>query len=250
MPLKFGKLAPKPHRDTLLMSKYIGADALPAPPEKRAWEYRVKSAWGMFLNNELGICVIAACLHWIMAATANTDKPAIFTDAEALRAYSAITGYVPGDPSTDQGTAWTDALAYWREIGFTDVNGTVHKILGWAAVGLTIPELNQALNLFGGLLIGTNVTQSMMDQFNAGQPWNAPFDGGIIGGHGIPELGYGGEGRSVITWNAEEQGDNTLPSNYDEAYCVVTQDFLDAAGMAPSGIDLATLQIDIASLPA
>jgi hypothetical protein len=246
--LKYGKLPPEYHRDTLKMSDFLPSVAvMPPPPAKRAWEYAVKTPWQMFDNDKVGNCVIAATLHWIMAATANTKKPALFTTGIALAIYSAITGYDPaqtdsnGNNPTDNGTAWTDMLAYWRDIGIPDTAGTIHKILGWGSIGLTLSELNQGLNVFGGLLIGTAVTKSMEDQFLAKKTWDAPFSGGVQGLHGIPRLGYGHEGESVITWGAEEQGDLNLYKNYDEAYAVVTQDFLDTQGKSPLGFDVDAL---------
>ena len=254
MPFCYGKLPPKFHASTLLMAKYLPSVALlPPPPAKRAWEYAVKTPWQMFKNDAISNCVIAAIFHWIMAATANTGKPATFTDELAVSTYSAITGYDPsqtdayGNNPTDQGTAWTNALAYWKEFGIIDANGTVHKILGWGSIGLTLLELNQGLNVFGGLLIGTAVTASMEQQFAAGQNWNAPFAGGVVGMHGIPRLGFGREGESVITWGAEAQGDLNLCQNYDEAYAVATDDFISAQGKSPSGFDLPALVADLAA---
>lgn len=246
MALKFGKLARKFHPKTLMMSSFIPMGLVP-PPEKRAWEYRVKGPWGMFKNDTLGICVIAAVFHYIMAATANTGSPAFFTDAEAVAVYSAVTGYDPsktdanGNNPTDQGTAWTDMLAYWQSTGVTDANGKVHKILAWGNVGLSVSSLRQGISIFGGILVGTAITQSMMDQFNRKLPWNWPFAGGVLGGHGIPLLGYGKDGQTACTWDSLEQMDTKAPSQFDEAYAVVTQDFLDAEGVSPSGLDVFAL---------
>src|SRR5580658_4087447 len=114
--LMFGKLAPKFHPNTLRLSKYALAGALPPPPSKRAWEYVIPaSGWGMLGNDQVGDCVIAAMMHFIMAATSNSGQPAQFTTELAIQLYSAITGYDPsqtdatGFNPTDQGTAWTDA---------------------------------------------------------------------------------------------------------------------------------------------
>lgn len=255
--LKYGKRPPKFNPKTLLMSKYVLADAPPPPPEKRAWEYVIADdAWEMLGNDTVGDCVIAAMMHFIMASTANTGKPATFTTELALELYSAITGYDPsqtddeGNNPTDQGTTWTDALAYWQSTGIVDAAGTIHKIEAWGSVGLDLPSLRQGINLFGGILIGLNVTNSMEQQFGNGLPWNAPFGGGIAGGHGIPGFGYGGQGESIVTWGKRQQGDLTLPGQFDEAYAVVTSDWLSVAGLSPSGLDLAALQADIAGLAA
>jgi hypothetical protein len=255
MGLKFGKLPPKPHLKTLALSKYLTAEALPPPEEKRAWEYAVPDttwAGSMLGNDAVGDCVIAAVLHFIMAARASAGKPIpAFTTQNALDLYSAVTGYDPSDPSTDQGTAWTDMLAYWQTTGVS-VPGEDEpdKILAWAAFDFTDPtKLNQAIDIFGGTLIGTAITQSMEDQFNAGEPWNPPFTGGVLGGHGVPFLGYGSEGRTLITWAKRQATDLTFPSNMDEAYVVVTNDFLTSAGETPIiGLNLDALTSDLAAI--
>ena len=53
----------------------------------------------MLANDTIGDCVIAMMLHSIedFHLDAGTPVPA-FTDADAISIYSAITGYVPGDP--------------------------------------------------------------------------------------------------------------------------------------------------------
>jgi hypothetical protein len=51
-----------------------------------------------------------------------------------------------------------------------------HKILGWAAPDISsLDAIQQGIAIFGGVLIGTAITQSMEDQFCKGQAWNAPF---------------------------------------------------------------------------
>ena len=248
---KFGKLPPKFHPRTLYLSHFVTPRISAPPPEKRDWEYRVSDEqWAMTMlgNDTVGDCVIAAMMHYVMAATANTEKPAIFTTEEAIKTYSAITGYNPGDANTDQGTVYTDALAYWQQTGLKDTLGRSHKILGWAAIDFSnIASLRQAIAIFGGILVGTAVTQSMEDQFDSGEPWNPPYSGGVLGGHGIPWLGYGSEGQTCITWGKREQMALEAIGEVDEAYAVITQDFLDRQGESPSGLDLDALQAALAA---
>lgn len=256
MNLCLGKLDPKPHRWTLKLSDFVpSVEVLPPPPQKRAWEYRISDAeWAgtIFGNDVAGDCVLAAILHWIMAATANTNQPATFTTQDAFDMYSAITGWdgVPGSPS-DQGTAMTDAMAYMVNTGVKDQLGRLHKWLGWASIKLDLQSLRQAIAIFGGVLVGVQVTQSMMDQFEEGQPWNAPFTGGVLGGHGIPGFGYGGEGEDWLTWAMRQFSDLNFISQIDEAYCPITQDFIiSSTGLSPSGFNVAGLQAALNALSA
>ena len=243
---KFGKLPPKRHPKTLRLSKYLDAGTLPPPEIVRGWEIQSGiTDFGMLGNDSVGDCVIAAMLHYLMMAKAIEGSPVTYTTEQALALYSAITGYDPNDPSTDQGTVWTDALAYWQNTG---VYGD--KILGWAQVDYTDPvKLNQAIDIFGAALIGTAVTQSMEDQFGKGEPWNAPFSGEVLGGHGIPLTGFGREGRTLITWGKAQPSDLTMPTAvFDEAYVVITPSWLAKAEETPLGIDLEALQADLAAI--
>ena len=116
----------------------------------------------MLGNDQVGDCVIAAMLHYIMAAQANVGKSVTFTTQQALDLYSAITGYNPSDPSTDQGTAWTDALAYWQSTGCCG-----HKILGWAAVDIFVARCHQARHLD----LRRSVDWSSDDTIDGGAVW-------------------------------------------------------------------------------
>jgi hypothetical protein len=251
MPLMFGKRPPKFHPSTLLFSKYLLSDAAPLPtaPPVKGWEYAVPDdvwAASMLGNDSVGDCAEACALHKIMGDSANNGAPITFTTQDALDLYSAITDYDPNDPSTDQGTAYTDLFDYWQKTG---IKGD--KILAWASVNFNNPaELNAAIFYFGAALVGIQVTQGMMDQFNAGQPWNGPFSGSTLGGHAVPIFGFGSQGRTVITWAKRQQTDLTFPSIMDECYVVISQSWLNAQGAAPSGLDLTALESDISQLVA
>jgi hypothetical protein len=250
-PHKFGKLPPKPHPLTLKLGDFLAATPyiLPSPEQKRGWEYAVPdSTWSdsMLGNDEVGDCVEAAVLHYIMSATANTGNPVTFTKDQAISLYSAVTGYNPSDPNTDQGTAWTDMLAYWQKNG---VYG--HQILAWASVDYTNNiTLAQAVDIFGGLLVGTAVTDVMEQEFEDNEPWNAPLGTNIVGGHGIPLLGYGRFGRTCITWARRQQMDlNVAPEMFDESYVVITPDWLQQANLqTPLGMNMSYLNQAIAAI--
>jgi hypothetical protein len=246
MPLRFGKKLPKFHPKTLLLKDYLPKTALPAPPVANGWEYAVSDAtWSqsMLGNDSVGDCVEVMALHYIMAAQGNVGNRVTFTTDQAIQLYSAITGYNPSDPHTDQGTAITDLLAYWQNTGIYG-----HKILGWAAVNPSdLAQVRAALYAFGGLLAGIQVTSEMMQEFQDSQPWNS-FGGDVEGGHGVPILGYGRLGQTVITWAKRQQSNLDFWSVVDELYCVVTPDWLDAQGKSPSGLDLQTLQSDLSAV--
>jgi hypothetical protein len=252
----FGKRPPKLNSRTLKLSKYLkSATPLPAPPAKNFWEYKsiAPNAWGMDANDTVGDCTCACIGHMVMMWTAHAGKLVIPTAEECLAVYSAVTGYNPNDPSTDQGAAITDVLNYLQNTGIT-VGGVVHKILAWAKIDQTNQqEVEQANYIFGGLDIGFNVPQSALDQNQAGEDWDVVADdGGIQGGHSVPVFGYGSEGATCVTWGALQGMSWAFFQKYcDEAYAIITEDWLSQAeSLTPSGFDLAALQADLTALRA
>ena len=247
---KLGRLPKKFHPKTLMLSKYLLSD-LPAPPAKVYREYKVPAnAWGFYGNDTLGDCTCAAKAHLLMMMTAHT-QPTMFVSAVAdiIAAYSAISGYVPGDPSTDTGCAMTDVLNYFQTTGIAG-----HQILAWASVNFADPvQFRQAVYLFGAVDVGVNLPNSAIDQTNAGQTWDViPDDGGIAGGHDVIYFGAGGEGDTNVTWGQLQASTNAWNQKYiEEAYVVITDDWLNAAdGLAPNGLDLDALTADLAALKA
>src|ERR1700690_965513 len=131
MGLKLGKLPPRYDARTFKLAQYI--ETLPTAPPLVDWTGKVPE-YGMLLNDKLGCCVIAGVMHLAMQQRAAAGLPvAVPSDDDVIAMYSAIGGYVPGDPATDCGCSMLDALNYWRQEGLT-FGGTTHKIRAFAAV--------------------------------------------------------------------------------------------------------------------
>lgn len=253
--VKYGKLPPKHHPKTLLLENFLSPAALPPPEEKRGWEWQAGIApndWGMLGNDMVGDCVIAMALHYLEMVTAIHGIPLTYTTQQALDLYSAITGYDPkqtdtsGFNPTDNGTAMTDLFAYWQKTGIYG-----HKIKAWASIKYTDPvKLNQAIDIFGAALVGINVAQSMEDQFQANLPLNAPFKGGSVGGHGIPIPGFGKYGRTCISYGQRWEMDLQAAQQIDEAYVVITPEWLSKASRTPLGMDMTALDSAIKAITA
>jgi hypothetical protein len=248
--MMLGKLAPKFNRKTLAFSKYLLPSAPPPPPSKAYYEYKIPaSAWGMLGNDQYGCCTCAGPGHEIMNRTAHSGTMAKITTDDVLAMYAAICpGFNPVTDANDNGAAITDALNYLLTTGLAG-----HKIDGWAAIDNTnIVSIKQGVYLFGSVNIGVNLPNSAMDQTQAGQPWDVVAnDGGIDGGHCIPIMGYGAAGCTCITWGALQQMSWEWFAKYcDEAYAEISSDWLDAQGVAPNSLNMATLQADLNALKA
>ena len=244
MPLKFGRLAPREHPNTLKFSDYIKHNAaLPVPPSKAYWEYI--NDWKMLKNDELGDCVFAAYGHMIMNWTKHEGDEYIPTDDQIVQAYSDVTGYIPGDESTDNGAAMTDGYAYWKKTGVAN-----HKIDGWVAIDWKNQEhVKLGIYLFGGVNPGINCPQSALDQFHAEMSWEVVDGSPIAGGHSIPVFGYGSEGCTCVTWGRRQPMSWAFFQHYtEECYSAVSLDWLDKQGIAPNHVNLDALRADLLAL--
>jgi hypothetical protein len=243
-------------RPRLKLSQFLTGTYPPAPA---VVDYVSKVAdWPMYGNDQYGDCVWAMIGHTIEAATTYGQGQTVkVSDADVLKGYSAVTGFDPADPSTDQGTVIQDALDYWRKVG---VGG--HKIMAFAQIDHTnLDEIDAALYLFGHVQLGIDFPAVAMDQFNEGKPWDVVADdGGNEGGHAIsgglarrdaatpfpprPELvGKNARGNYVvITWGRAQEMTPAFFARYvEEAWTVITPEWYDAQGRNPEGIDAAAL---------
>src|SRR5262245_36148446 len=138
-----GKAPAQPGRPQLHL--LAGKVQLPAAPA--AVDYG-QGSYPMYANDQLGNCVEAGIGHQVgQISRISAGAEALFTDSQIIAAYSAMTGYKPGQPSTDQGTYTQDAMAWWRKTGLDG-----HAIVLYASLKLTdVPTLKQAVYAFGGI---------------------------------------------------------------------------------------------------
>jgi hypothetical protein len=247
MPLKLGKLDPRPHPATLDFARYLTGE-LPEPAHKVWREYAVPaSAKQMYGNSDYSDCVWAMCANALILTSVHTGPIVVPTLQEVLAGYSAVTGFDPLTGANDDGTAMTDALAYWKDVG---IGG--HKILAWAQIDHTnLVHRKLGVDLFGMTLVGVQLPASAQEQFAAGQPWEYIPDSPIEGGHAILRCGYGAAGSDYESWAKwDQKASNDWEANcIDEEYVIITPQFINQATQrTPGGLDLATLQADLAAM--
>ena len=166
-------------------------------------DYSAKAAASLaniYDNNSLGDCVIASSYQALGTWTGNANgAPFLATDAQIIADYSAIGGYVPGNPATDQGCDIQTALNYYASKGFADGS----KLLGSLAVDPTNQqECEQAVFLFED----TSIRMDLPAPWVASMPTGNGFVWDIAGppvpanGHCIQAYGYSASGLLVDTW--------------------------------------------------
>jgi hypothetical protein len=240
-----GKLPAQPARLQLRLENYVTPE-LPEPPTAVDWQAPVDATgWPMYLNDQIGCCTFAETGHHIQLVTkAATGTAVQVPDSAVLTGYEAVSGYRPGDDSSDVGCRMADVMGYWLKTG---VGG--HRILAYASISPANTKLvKQAIALFGGVSIGMNVPKSAEDQFNNGEPWDYVRGSRSLGGHCVLLGAYSPDGWKAITWGAEQEMTAAFYSHeVDEVWLPVTAEwFVD--GTSPTGIDMRALGADYAAL--
>lgn len=246
--VKLGKAPARHDPRTLQLAKYIPAGAIPPPPSSEDYTKKVKT-WPMMLNDNIGDCTCACAGHMIEQWTAYTGAAVTPKDPAILKAYEAVGGYNPADPSTDRGAVILDVLNYWRKTGVAS-----HKILAFAALEpKNHTEIEDSVMLFGNCYIGVALPVSAQNQ----AVWAVPPGGavgpgapGSWGGHAIPIVQYDPRGLTVVTWGALKRMTWSFLDTYcDEAYAVLSDDWISkTTHVNPSNFDLATLKTDLAQI--
>jgi len=237
---KLGRLPADPTTPKLKLASFLTAPVAPVYPENRDWLSQV-SHWPMYLNDRIGDCTCATVGHLIQVFNKYGQKLDVqVTDNDVLNAYVAVSGYDPATGDNDNGAVVQDVLNYWRKSG---VGG--HKILAFAQVDFNNPdELRQAVNIFGNIYLGIDFPNTAMDQFDNDEPWDVVSGAYSEGGHAINAGYYDvSDGMwKIITWGKVQPMTQAFFDRYvEEAWVVISQEWLDAQGRNPEGIDMATL---------
>jgi hypothetical protein len=219
-------------------------DVAPPPPSV---DYGAKAGDAIaqvYLNDQLGDCVIASRYHAIGVWTGNaTGTPAVGTDAEVSQTYRRACG--PGDRGCDMA-----AVNQYQQATGVPVSGVVHKIAGAAAVDNTNQNLVMVcLDLFGSLNVGMNLPQAWYQSAD-GSDWGpvTGADAEIVGGHEVQAFGYDSQGVLIATWGGTRRilwPAFLAPTWIDELYTALAPDWTADANLAPNGIDAATLASDL-----
>ena len=249
--MRLGKKPARYDSRTLHMAKYLTKAALPATPVEVAWVSKVKS-WPMYLNDVLGDCVPAAAGHmieqWEIYSASGRPRP---LNSQILQAYEAIGGYIPSAPATDNGCDMLTALKYWKNTGIAG-----HKIEAFVSINIrNFNDVRTAIWLFGNVYLGVQLPIAVQ----GAKSWLVPNGGvntaqgapGSWGGHCVPIMAASPSNLTCVTWGRTLNMSHEFLLNYaDEAYAVLSADWINQKGLAPVDFNLDQLRKDLAALAA
>lgn len=269
-----GKLPPEHDSRTLALDKYrntpTDCDELPESCDWRPRVHEIQAEhgqlvttgygrriyhWGKMRNVTLNDCTIAAGGHMIQVWTANSGNVEVTVPDEAIvAAYSGMTrqlyppGWNPDDAPPGPGGGCLGALRYWRHTGIGD-----HKIDAFVKLDeQKREEAKVAIYLFGGAYIGLALPESAKKQFVWGKgkhPAHASTDKYSWEGHAVCAVAYTPKEVTVITWGREQRMTWDFYERYcDEAYGVLSHDFVTARGETPHHLNLDALIEDVEAI--
>lgn len=246
--MKLGRQAPRRDARTLRLARYLDRSVLPPAPPVLDLGAGAMS-WPMLGNDRAGDCTFAAAGHMVELWTDRaTGAPAEVRTADILQAYSEVSGYDPTTGADDVGAVELDVLNYWRTKGIAG-----HKIEAFTAVDyLDLDLLRIATALFGGLYVGLSLPKCAQ----GADTWileDARLRGdaapGSWGGHAVNVVGYDAQGMVVVTWGRLQKMSWAFWFAYgEEAFALLSPDWLTSRGVSPGGLDITALRADLASV--
>jgi hypothetical protein len=257
-----GRRAPSPHDPNVphwSALKAMRGIAQPPIPEALSWRKGMPTFLGAMGNAPdpdnpevpvAGDCADAAAGHLEQVWTFNASGTMVTRPPlKVLQAYSESTGYVLGDPSTDNGSVLLNVLKYWMTTGMPNADGTRSKILGFFKVNpQNGDDVRRVIAECGGFYGGALIPASWPN-VNPGQPWVA--DGPGVDGHCVPGFGYDPENIDCDSWGFGIPTATSVFTRYfDEIWAVVSMGWIEKTGKTPFGMTVATLLASLAQLQA
>jgi hypothetical protein len=247
-----GKRAKETDERTLQLGHYL-APSLPAPPP--ACDYAAKIlAWRMLGNDRVGDCALAGQAHADMLwAKWAEGRELRISEAMVIGAYAKLTGYVPGDPSTDRGTTLLAALRFWRKCG---IDG--QRLRAFVEVDpRDMDNVKRTIDWFGCAYVGVELPDAVLPHALPLPSWTCTPDGtqarqpNRANGHCVIYAAYNASGPVAVTWGTTVQVSWAFHAAYcDELYAMLAPSWLQAAWLSQINplFDAQTLAADLAAI--
>ena len=223
---------------------------LPDPPAACDHGARFAS-WPLWRNGDqlsnhgqtipgLGDCTAVSVASAIRVLTAGRGGEIELTDEQVIGIYEA-NGYDPARPATDQGAVELDVLNRWCETGYAVGRQAPDVLTGYGAVEPKNHDgVRRAVAMLGGLFIGLSLPVYAVAE---GAVWAAPKRRvPIAGGHAVFVHGYDADGLWLNSWAERKRMDwGFLDAFCDEAYGLLSRDWLEVNGSSPMREDLGAM---------
>ena len=200
MTFKLGRNRPVARQRRLMLGNYLLATLPPAPDDVDYSVWVPNFLAEVLANDSLGDCLSAGAFHIGAMLLGGAGQHIPFTVQDVINFYSASCGYVPGDPSTDQGGDEETVLRYWQETGLLPGQ---HKIAGFLGVdGTNAEQVRQGMWRFENLYFGVELPDAWISPFPSasGFVWDAAGDGDPENGHCFVGVGYNAVGVQIDSW--------------------------------------------------
>ena len=206
-------------------------------------------------DSGVGICVIASDLHLCSLRSWNAGGSYVPSVADALAVYCPLTGYMLGDPSTDQGTDPSALIQYRLGQGATAPVSYPDGSMLVAAIPVDATNkaaLQQALWMGVGLFSWAELPNAWESEEDGGDTWDAAGAPNPQSGHGFPEVSYDDDGMPIDTWGEVQPpikltyagaAQYLVPGAGGGCFVLLDADCISkASGLAPSGFPLGQLE--------
>ena len=245
--MKLGR-KPRGHDERIpKMATLRKTSAAPLPPIPASVDYTngMPQYLGVMLNDILGDCTAAAAGHAIQVWSFNALGKLITPSDEDIESlYEVSGGYVPGDPSTDNGACEQVVLADWMSSPALLKN----QLLAYVEIDVTDQtEVQRSTYECGIVYIGFDVPAYLMEtSTDPGSVWDYDpnADNTIVGGHAVVIAGYDTEGNLKLnSWGNWYTMTPAFWNQFvDEAYALANPDWIKATGNTPAGLSVSSLE--------
>jgi hypothetical protein len=214
-----------------------------APPPPVLDRSRVPFVPAMDDNNVLGDCTAVGVANAARGMAALDGFGINIPTDRVVALYSASTGYVPGDPATDQGGVELDVLGYQASHGFD--TGDQAPLVGAFATFDPRDRVTFAnvMAKFGTAYLGVNLASADLD---TSAVWDTATPGdqtpGSWGGHCLLAWDYTGLGDTdtvrLATWGTLQPCTwRWLADRCEEAHVLIWRQLMKANALNFAGLD-------------
>jgi hypothetical protein len=195
-----------PHR--MSMNRLVNDSVLPQVTVPSTTNYSpiaAESLHNVYMNDQLGCCVVAGGYHVRGNTSFNAGEGVIFTDEQVINGYSDISGYDPtktdadGNNPTDRGCNEETALSYWMNTGFPD---GVKLIRAVAVDPTNVDQIKLAMYLFENLVFGAALPDDWINPMpeHRGFVWDTAGDPDPANGHCFIGCDLKEDGVKIDSW--------------------------------------------------